>query len=472
MSEDVTVKGKLIDSECYSEITIQVYNEKGVQVYEETTDAVDDWEFTNVGLFPGVDHVIVLAKGNTVIFADVNLYDYYGVAFDDIPNSDVDTDNDGVADIIEDYWGTNPALSDTDGDGLTDLQEINETGTDPLNVDTDADGICDADEDSDADGLTNIEEYTNGTSIFSKDTDGDSLSDYDEVKIYYTNPLVKDTDGDGAGDKWEINNIFDPLVYNDTFAVNESVAGNDTRVEIELIADGDSAETFEVKTHENDEIYVNSTIPGYLGSGYDFYIDGEFESARIKYYFNSEECQAEGFNPVVYYYNENTNELEEIATEWDGTSNFVTAQLPHFSTYLLLDKTKFEEVWNTKIKTGTGNDEDAKLNIAFVVDLLGSMSGSKLTTTKFAINSFLDILEENDRAGLITFTTYSSVRCNLTTDIPSLKGIVNNMYASGGTSIYIGLNSAVEMLSTDDASGYDMVIVFTDGYDSSYTTRL
>ena len=144
--------------------------------------------------------------------------------------------------------------------------------------------------------------------------------------------------------------------------------------------------------------------------------------------------------------------------------------MPHFSTYLLLDKTKFEEVWNTKIKTGTGNGEDAKLNIAFVVDLSGSMSGSKLTTTKFAINSFLDILEENDRAGLITFTTYSSVRGNLTTDIPSLKGIVNNMYASGGTSIYTGLNSAVEMLSTDDASGYDMVIVFTDGYDSSYTT--
>ena len=205
-----------------------------------------------------------------------------------------------------------------------------------------------------------------------------------------------------------------------------------------------------------------------MGSGYDFYIDGEFESARIKYYFNSEECQTEGFNPVVYYYNENTNELEEIATEWDGTSDFVTAQLPHFSTYLLLDKTKFEEVWNKKIKIGNG--ENAKLNIAFVVDLSGSMSGSKLTTTKFAINSFLDILEEDDRAGLITFTTYSYVRSNLTTDIPSLKGIVNTMYASGGTSIYTGLNSAVEMLSNDDASGYDMAIVLTDGYDSSYTT--
>lgn len=59
----------------------------------------------------------------------------------------------------------------------------------------------------------------------------------------------------------------------------------------------------------------------------------------------------------------------------------------------------------------------------------------------------MDILEENDRAGLITFTTYSNVISNLTTDISSLKEIVNNMHAYGDTSIYTGLNSAVEMLS-------------------------
>lgn len=383
-------------------------------------------------------------------------------------DTEVDSDGDGLADYYEFIHNTDIYNVDTDGDGLTDYQEIDETATNPNMKDTDGDGIIDANEDADGDGLSNIDEYSLGTSNLTVDTDGDGLTDYEEVVNYCTNPNEKDTDGDGAEDEWEISHDFDPLVYNDTFTVNEIVTGNNTSVEVELIAAGNSAESFEVKTHENDEVYVNSTIPGYLGSGYDFYIDGEFESARIKYYFNSEECQTEGFNPVVYYYNENTNELEEIATEWDGTSDFVTAQLPHFSTYLLLDKTKFEEVWNKKIKTGNG--ENAKLNIAFVVDLSGSMSGSKLTTTKFAINSFLDILEEDDRAGLITFTTYSYVRSNLTTDIPSLKGIVNNMYASGGTSIYTGLNSAIEMLSNDDASGYDMVIVFTDGYDSSYTT--
>lgn len=160
--------------------------------------------------------------------------------------------------------------------------------------------------------------------------------------------------------------------------------------------------------------------------------------------------------------------MEEIPTKWDGTSDFVTAQLPHFSTYLLLNKTKFDEIWNKKIKIGNG--ESSNLNVAFAVDLSGSMSGSKLTTTKLAINSFLDILEDNDRAGLISFSSNSQVRSNLTTDISSLKDMINNMYASGGTAIYTGLNSAVEMLVNDDATGYDMIIVLTDGYDSPSTT--
>lgn len=381
---------------------------------------------------------------------------------------EVDSDGDGLADYYEIIHKTDLNNVDSDGDGLTDYQEIDETATNPHKYDTDGDGTSDADEDADGDGLSNIDEYNQGTSNLTVDTDGDELTDYDEVVKYYTNPNKKDTDGDGAEDGWEINNDFDPLVFDHTFTVNEIVTGDNTSVEVELVADGNSAESFEVKTHKNDEVYVNSTIPGYLGSGYDFSIDGEFQSATIKYHFNIEECETEDFNPVVYYYNEDKNELEEIETEWDGSSDFVTARLFHFSTYLLLDKTKFEEVWNKKIKVGSG--ENSNLNVAFVVDLSGSMSGNKLITTQYAINSFLDILQENDRAGLITFTNSSYVRSGLTSNIPSLKQIVNNMYASGGTAIYTGLSSAVDMLSNDDAGGFDMVIVFTDGCDSSYTT--
>ncbi len=43
-----------------------------------------------------------------------------------------------------------------------------------------------------------------------KDTDGDGLSDYDELNIYHTSPYLADTDGDGILDGVEIKNSTDP----------------------------------------------------------------------------------------------------------------------------------------------------------------------------------------------------------------------------------------------------------------------
>ncbi|MCA9495011.1 MAG: VWA domain-containing protein, partial [Myxococcales bacterium] len=58
-----------------------------------------------------------------------------------------DTDGDGLTDLEEQVWGTNPALPDTDGDGLSDGDEVEVHGTDPLDVDTDNDGLDDGDDD-------------------------------------------------------------------------------------------------------------------------------------------------------------------------------------------------------------------------------------------------------------------------------------------------------------------------------------
>jgi hypothetical protein len=44
-----------------------------------------------------------------------------------------------------------------------------------------------------------------------KDTDGDGLSDYDEIYIYGTSPYLEDTDSDGYSDKLEIETGNDPL---------------------------------------------------------------------------------------------------------------------------------------------------------------------------------------------------------------------------------------------------------------------
>jgi len=67
--------------------------------------------------------------------------------------------------------------------------------------------------DSDCDGLTDDEERKLGTDPYNPDTDGDGLTDYQEVRIYFTNPLNPDTDGDGRTDYEEVYVYFsNPLI--------------------------------------------------------------------------------------------------------------------------------------------------------------------------------------------------------------------------------------------------------------------
>jgi hypothetical protein len=52
--------------------------------------------------------------------------------------------------------------------------------------------LANGNQDSDGDGLTNRQEYLLGTRADKADTDGDGVSDFDEVQFYHSNPLRKD----------------------------------------------------------------------------------------------------------------------------------------------------------------------------------------------------------------------------------------------------------------------------------------
>ena len=140
---------------------------------------------------------------------------------------DQDTDGDGLIDNYEVYFMTDLNNADTDDDGISDYDEIYTIDTDPLKVDTDNNGKIDGEEDYDKDGLTNIEEKNLGTYMNDKDSDYDGLSDYDEVKVYHTDPLKVDTDGDGLSDYEEVQ-VAKKLGTNDISSIDTSVKFNQT----------------------------------------------------------------------------------------------------------------------------------------------------------------------------------------------------------------------------------------------------
>ncbi len=114
-----------------------------------------------------------------------------------------DTDADGLTDLQEYQLGTNPIKTDTDGDGMPDGWEV-ENGLNPL--------VNDADGDFDSDGLTNLLEYQLGTKANQADSDGDGLSDSIEYYTHRSDPTNTDTDGDGMPDGWEVTRGLNPLV--------------------------------------------------------------------------------------------------------------------------------------------------------------------------------------------------------------------------------------------------------------------
>ena len=106
-------------------------------------------------------------------------------------------------------------LADQDGDGLTDVFETS-IGTNPDNVDSDYDGLVDGaggnvplsslpgGVDSDADGFVDGEQDL-GTDATNSDSDGDSISDGDEVSLHGIDPTVSNV-GD-VGPRGSIDNL-------------------------------------------------------------------------------------------------------------------------------------------------------------------------------------------------------------------------------------------------------------------------
>ena len=209
---------------------------------------------------------------------------------------DVDSDNDGITDPVEngqpdtDGNGKIDGFSnDADNDGLADRVDPDSGGTPVQDVDSDEDGIPDhLDLDSDNDALSDIYEGggealdtdNDGKSDNLLDTDGDGIPDSVDV----TQTGGSDDDGDG------IDNAFDADIDGDGIPNNHDIdqaGGTDTDADgivdavdvdqtggVDLNGDGIDDALFVSIDDDNDGIR-NSFDPDANGDGYDDAIEAD-----------------------------------------------------------------------------------------------------------------------------------------------------------------------------------------------------
>ena len=278
-------------------------------------------------------------------------------------------------------YGTDLNNVDTDGDGLSDYEELNWLEYNPLVRDTDGNGVEDGNEDADSDGLTNIEEASSyGTDMIIADTDRDGLYDYAEVVTYGTNPLNPDTDGDGVNDAVEVAIGSDPLVPERTFATvlsSDRTAENPDAIDIAvtMTSSADAAGTLQVRPADySDNPLITSGIPGYLAA-YNISADGKFDSAEITFTLGSGIwVDSEDFQP---------RSSKSEGRKWENYR-----------------KVRFNGVWSTEIRLPKASG-DAALNFVFVIDCSGSMQDNDSQRLAISLSqNFIDELSA-DRVKLL-----------------------------------------------------------------------
>lgn len=111
------------------------------------------------------------------------------------------------------------------------------------------------------------------------------------------------------------------------------------------------------------------------------------------------------------------------------------------------------------------SSEGLPLNVILALDTSGSVAGEPLVHLSAAAGALLERLEPDDRAGLITFSHDVTLREGLTTDLDRVRRALAAVEPEGETAVIDA--SYVAMMVGESDVGRDLLIVFTDGVDTS-----
>ncbi|KAL5210549.1 hypothetical protein ABZP36_006172 [Zizania latifolia] len=174
----------------------------------------------------------------------------------------------------------------------------------------------------------------------------------------------------------------------------------------------------------------------------------------------------------------NDDEHIDVQSETDGGHNAVTAsaEIKTYSEFPAIQKSVSQQVFAILIhlkapKSLESVSSRAPLDLVTVLDVSGSMSGTKLALLKRAMSFVIQTLGPNDRLSVIAFSStaqrlFPLRRMTLSGRHQALQAI-SSLVASGGTNIYEGLKKGAKVV--DDRrlkNPVCSIILLSDGQDT------
>ncbi|WP_124098171.1 vWA domain-containing protein [Ruminococcus sp. Marseille-P6503] len=321
--------------------------------------------------------------------------------------------------------------------------------------------------DWDNDGIANAKEEREGTNLQNEDTDGDGISDGDEQKLG-TDPTNPDTDGDGLLDGYEIMAGTDPRKSSTDGKTEDAqreltVKREKGQVTLEITGDANVASA----TIEQLDIFGISSNTSIVSNAYDFYCDYDFKSAKVTFKLDSSKIEKLGYSYddlTILNFNPATLQYTKVESSVDKNNGTISAELSHFSTYVVgVEKTV--------------NDE-ATTRIAFLVDNSGSMYPKELCPPStendvdfkrldFA-SSLINKIEGDYAFSISKFTGDYAQLQDFTDDRKKLKDALDSI--RNETEIFTGTHSqtALELCMNEFSSDTDknyrnIIVMLTDG---------
>lgn len=300
--------------------------------------------------------------------------------------------------------------------------------------------IFDEEDDYDNDGLKNGEEIKIGTDWNNFDTDGDSISDGDEVtgkNGFITDPLNPDTDEDGVFDNAEIALGKSPISKDEYSYYSIKAQTQSESVTVEVYGSG-GLEACPIKVNELDN-FMFSSIDGVIGNPVEISLEGyTMQEASIS--FNYNEINLDGISEdelTVYqvdYENKVLVPLPDYRVSVDKYNNIITARVNHFSTYV----------------PGRKNDCEIsfKKETVFSIDESGSMLGSDSINLRIGIPKKVleDIDYDNSVFAVVKFSDEVKRLIDLTNDKESIINALDMAIGGGLTDIKGGLEESEKFL--------------------------